>query len=130
MLTALDCPAARPVIVHVTVWLATAQVPEAATAESIVRPAGTPSVNVIGSELGPAFVTVADSVARLATAGAAGAELAVTPTSIVVTSVAETFSSNEAPLAPDELSAWPAVGVDAEGSPSSLSAAGVEPPWK
>ncbi len=103
-------------MVQVTVWLATTQVPDPATAESIVSPAGTPSVNVIAPVLGPALLTVAVRFARLPTAGALGVAVAVTPASDVVLRVADRSNSNDAPLGPPTDSVWPAVGVDADTS--------------
>ena len=51
-------PAARPVIVQVTNWPVVEHVPEPATAERMVKPAGTVSVKVIGAVPGPLLVTV------------------------------------------------------------------------
>ena len=131
MLTLLVCPEARPVIVQVTVWLAMVQVPDAATAESTVSPAGTASVNVIGPVSGPALLTVADRAARLPTAGALGAALVITPASTVVVRVTDRSNVYVGPRGPPLCDAVsPTVGVAAGIRPTSISAADVEPPEK
>jgi hypothetical protein len=98
--TVVLCPDANPLIMHVTVWPLVVQGPDPVAANSIVSPAGTLSVNVIGAEPGPPLDTVEENTAELPTVVVLGAADFVTPASSRVIRVAATFIEMPGGLGP------------------------------
>lgn len=128
MVTGADWPTPRPLTVHVTVCPLAEHVPSAATAELIVRPAGTWSTNVIAPVAGPPLVTAEDSSAGRCAAASEGAVDVVTPTSSRFKNVTARSSSASGKLEMIE-TPRPGPGGGANGpSSAAIAPAGIVGP--